>query len=129
MNDVEPEEEILTESPVTNAFLEVLMSGGDDSKIAVYPQGPPYPGELVCFQDPQKVDLHLHGDVAYFIEKEGAGIGHFQAAFLGEFGVGERSFLVTEEFALQEVFSEGPAVDGNKRIVSAWAPGMNGPGH
>ena len=81
------------------------------------------------FQDAQEIDLHLHGDVAHFIEKEGPGVGHFQPAFLGEFGVGERASLMAEEFALQEMFREGPTVDGNKRTVAARAPGVNGPGH
>ena len=77
-------------------------------------RGAAYPGELMGLQDPEQVDLHLYGDVTHFIEEEGPGIGHFQPAFLGIFGVGEGAFFMAEELAFQEVLRKGPAVDGNK---------------
>src|SRR5450759_3102811 len=104
MDDVKTVEEVLTEGTIPYAFLEVLMSGGDDPKVASYRRGPSHPGEFVGFQNAQEIDLHLHGDVAHFIEKKAPGVGHLQPAFLGEFGVGESSSLMAEEFALQEMF-------------------------
>ncbi len=110
-------------------FLEVLVGGGDDPEIAAQGGGAAHPAEFPGLQHPQQVNLHLHGNVAHFVQEEGAGIGHFQAALLGVFGVGEGAFLVAEELALQELLGEGPAVDGNEGGVAPRALGMDGPGH
>ena len=48
------------------------MGGGNDPKIAAHRVYPSHPGEFVGFQDSQEIDLHLHGDVAHFIEQYGA---------------------------------------------------------
>ena len=48
----------------------------------------------------------LVGEIAYFIEKEGAAAGCFELAGTVGMGIGERAFHVAEQFALEKAFGD-----------------------
>lgn len=50
--------------------------------------------------------LQMVGEIAYFIEKEGAAAGCFELAGTVGMGIGERAFHVAEQFALEKAFGD-----------------------
>ena len=76
-------------------------------------------------QNPQQLRLHRHRQVGDFIQENGAALGQFERACLGLMGPGERSFLVPEQFALDQLFRDGAAVHHNQRLGCAQALRMD----
>src|SRR5205807_7466940 len=61
------------------------------------------------------------GHITDFIEENGAVVGLFEASNATQFGPGEGTALVTEEFAFQQGLRDGGTVDGNKGAIGAIA--------
>ena len=64
----------------------------------------------------QEFGLEVDGEVADFIEKEGAVIGGFDDATIVERGAGEGAFAMAEELRFDEVAGRGRAVEGDEFI-------------
>ena len=80
-------------------------------------------------QDAQKLDLHVHGQIADFVQKQGATVRQLESAQTVGHGTGVGDFAMTEKFAFDQIARDGPAVDGHKRTAGAGALGMQGLGH
>ena len=52
-------------------------------------------------------------------------LGHFKTPFFTRDRSCKRAFFMTEQLAFQQVFSQGSTVDGNDRLIAAWAVEMN----
>ena len=71
----------------------------------------------------------MGGDVADFIQKNGAMVGQLeQTDFPAFFGTGESTFFMAEELAFQKCFRKGGAIDRHKRRLLAKADIMQGMG-
>src|SRR5215472_9496797 len=81
--------------------------------------------ELLFLQDPQQFRLQRRRNVAYFVQKQRAFVGHFEAANLLRNGSGEGTLLMTEEFALQKIVGNGRAVQCDKWAIIARAEVVN----
>ena len=69
------------------------------------------------------------GDVADFVQKNGAVVGQFEEAdFPALFGTGESPFLMAEELAFQKCFRKGSAIDRHEGRFFAPADMMQGMG-
>ena len=69
------------------------------------------------------------GDVADFIQKNGAMVGKLeQPDFSALFGTGESAFLMTEELTFQQCFRKGGAIDRHEGRFFATADMMQGMG-
>ena len=105
-NDVEAEEKVLAEFLAFDAFFQTAVGGGDDADVHLDGAVAAHALQFAFLQDAQELGLDLRGNLADFVQEDGAAVGQFKAAFaLGE-GAGERAFFVAEEFALDEVFRE-----------------------
>ena len=62
--------------------------------------------------------LQGQGQLADLVEEDGAAVRLFEAAHPGHHRAGEGAFLVTEQFALQQVFRQGGAVHLDERPVA-----------
>src|SRR6201981_1707707 len=85
--------------------------------------------EALFFQRSQHLRLRLQAHVANFIEEECASVGSLEFSFLASGGAGERSFDVSEEFALDQIFRDRRAIYLNESLVLAQALSMDGMRH
>ena len=69
------------------------------------------------------------GDVADFVEEEGAAVGEFEAAGAVGFGIGERAAHMAEELALENAFGEAAHVDRDEGLAGAEGDGVQGLGN
>jgi hypothetical protein len=61
--------------------------------------------------------LQQRGELADFVEKEGAAVGRFKQAFLHCLGIGEGTLFMAEEFGFHQSLGDGRAVDGDERPI------------
>src|SRR5580658_735540 len=66
--------------------------------------------ELLFLQHAQQFWLQGGKDVAYFVQKQRALVGHLEAPDLLRDGSGEGALLVTEQFAFQKIERNGRAI-------------------
>ena len=126
--DVEAKIEILAEFPPGDQFLEVPIGGADDAHVHLQGAGSADPFEGLGVEGAQQLDLGGEWDIAHFVQEQGATVCRFETSWLLAVGAGEGAFFVAEEFAFQQGFGKGGAVDRYKRAVVAGAAGVDGPG-
>ncbi len=124
-DDVEAVEEILAESAAADLVFQILVGGGDQAHIDLDVAGAAHPAEFALLQHAQQLDLHHRRQFADFIEKQGAAVGDLEEAGLLLDGAGEGAFFVAEEFALEQVFGDGAAVDGDEGVLPPLAVVMD----
>ncbi len=127
-NDVEAEEEVLAEFLALDAFFEMAVGGGDDADIHLDGAVAADAFEFALLQHAQQLGLDLRGNFADFVEQDGAVVGEFKAAFAFGDRAGERAFFVAEEFAFDEVFGNGGAIELDERGGGALALAIQGAG-
>ena len=82
--------------------------------------------DLADIEDTQEFRLKFRGDVADFIQENGAAIRRFKkAAFLGKCAC-KCAFFVAEKFTLQETVCQGRTVNSHQGLVGALALGVYG---
>src|SRR4029077_14511163 len=84
--------------------------------------------ELPLLQSAQELGLQVHRNIADFIEEQSAVISQFEAAALLDQRSRERTFFMTEQFALPQSRRNGRTVEADECSRTARAPIMNGPG-
>ena len=67
----------------------------------------------------QELDLQVEGEFPYFVEEEGAVVGRADEARFVARGAREGTLGVAEEFAFQQVFGDGAAVDRYEGALAA----------
>lgn len=65
-----------------------------------------YTDNAAALDGGQQFGLQMVGEIAYFIEKEGAAAGCFELAGTVGMGIGERAFHVAEQFAFEKAFGD-----------------------
>jgi hypothetical protein len=80
----------------------------------------------VFLQDPQQFHLELIADAVDFVEENGATVSSLEASGAIFDGTGEGAFGMSEEFAFEEAFGEGAAVDADEGAGGAGAEFVEG---
>ena len=75
----------------------------------------PHGQNAALLQHAQQFDLHVHGQVADFVQKQGAPVRQLEAAQAVAHRAREGPFAVAKQFAFDQVARDGAAVDGHKR--------------
>jgi len=127
-DDVEPVKKILAELFFGHLGLEVFVCRGDDAHIGLDGLVAADAGERPVLQHAQEFALDGERHVADLVEKEGAAVALLEPADTLGAGPGEGTFFVTEEFAFEEIFRNGRAIDGKERTVVPRAVLVDGPG-
>src|SRR5271165_1399428 len=104
---------------------EVTVGGGNEANVHLVRAAASQALELLFLQDAQQVRLQGWRNVAHFVEKQGAGMGHFEAANLLGDRAGERAFFVAEEFTLEKIERNGRAIQFDEWPSVARAKGVN----
>src|ERR1700675_1054429 len=102
IDDVDAVEQIGAEGAVGDFFFELAVSGTDHADFDFLVFLGANAAELAVLQKLQEFGLQGHIELGDFIEKQGAAVGHFDAAGLGAVGAGKGSFFIAEEFAFEQ---------------------------
>ena len=128
-NDIQAVIKVLAEFAGLDGLLQVLVGGRNDAGVEGQQAGPAQAFEFTLLQDAQQLGLQQRGHLADFVEEQRPVLGDFELALLEAGSAGEGALLVAEQFALQQGFRYGGAVDGDERLVGTQAVGVNGAGH
>lgn len=71
----------------------------------------------MVFQHPQELGLHRLRHVAHFIQKQRAAVSLRHQPDLVALRAGKRPFLITEQFAFDQIIRDGRAINGDKRLL------------
>lgn len=126
LEGAEAEEEIRTEFATGDELLEGAMSGGDEAEISGARAGVADGGVFLAFNDAEEFHLDRGGDVADFVEEDGAALGMLEEAGAVGVGTGEGTADVAEEFAFHQLRAEGGQVNGNEWFAGAGRVLMDG---
>ncbi len=118
---VQAEEQILPKAFLAHHVGQVLIRGGDHPGVGVDGLRAADAHDDLFFQHAEELRLAAEAQVADFIEKQRAAGSELELAGARFVGIGERPFLVAEEFAFEQGFRERRAVHGDKRLISARA--------
>lgn len=128
IDDVDAVVEVFAKCTGLDEVAEALVAGRDDANICLDGFDGPEGLEDPLLQDAEEPGLHGGGDIADFVEEEGASFGKGESAGLVLSGVGEGPGLVAKEFGFQEGIGQGPAVDGDEFFVLSPGEVVDGPG-
>ena len=81
--------------------------------------------ESALFEDAQKFRLHAGGERCNFVEDDGSGLRHFQAAGFARDSPGERAAFVAEQFGFDELGRQAGAINFQEWRVVPWAALMD----
>jgi len=112
--------QILTEVPLFDFRFEIPIGRRQHSDIhlhfTVAANGP----ALTLLKDAQEFRLHANRHITNLIEENGPVHRFDEEPFARDLRPGKRPFDMAEEFALQQPFGHGGAVDRHKRVAAPW---------
>ena len=123
--DIQAIVQIGTKLLLSKHLREVTVGGGNEANIHLVRTAASQALELLFLQDTQQLRLQCWRNVAHFVEKQGAVMGHFEAANLLGDRAGKRAFFVAEEFTLEKIERNGRAIQFDEWPSVAWAQVVN----
>ena len=125
---IDAEEQVFAEAAFLNHLLEFAVGGADDSNIDMEWFVVSYAANFAGFEESEEFDLHAFVEFAEFVEEQSSAVGDFEETGAVCIGAGEGAASVSEEFAFDEVFGDGAAVDGDEGFVATFALFMDASG-
>lgn len=113
-DDVEAKEQVFAEAAVFNGVFKGLIRGGDDAGVGLNDLLGADGADLSFLNGAEQGHLGGHGDIADFIEEQGALIGGLEEPGFVPSGAGEAAFDVAKELGFEEVLGDGSAVEGDE---------------
>ena len=116
-HDVQPVKQILAELARGDGGFQRLVRGGDDAHVHLERLVAADALERAGLQHAQNFRLRGGRHVADFVEENRAFVAllEFADALVGR--AGERAFFVAEQFAFEQLFGNGGAIDGEERLL------------
>ncbi len=127
-DDVQAVEEVLPELAGLDRLLDVAVGGGQHAHVHAHGLHAAHAVDLALLQHAQQLGLQPQIHLRYLVQEHGPARGQLELAQLAGYCPGEGAFLVTEEFALQQVLGQGCAVDAHKGHLRAVAVEVQEPG-
>src|SRR5215472_8771489 len=119
--DTESVIKVLPELPLRRPGLKVAVCGGDQPYIGADRLVAANTLESLLLEHTQHLGLGGRRHVADLVEEQRATRALLELADAAAIGTGERALFVAEQLALQQVFRNGGAVEGQKWGLSAGA--------
>ncbi len=116
---IEAEEKVFAEAACGHGALEIGVRERDQTRVHAQRIGAAKALEAALFEHAQQLGLNAGSERGDFIENDRAALREFEAAGLRRDGAGERAFLVSEEFRLDELGWKAGAIDFQKWRVMA----------
>src|SRR5262245_33943112 len=120
-DDVETEEQILTELPLLDGRLEIDMASGDDPDVSLDRRRLAQGVVLLRLQELQQSGLSLAAHAVDVVEEERPMLGGCYQPIAVTIGSGERTLLVAEEVVQEEGLRDVPAGDVHEPMLRTWA--------
>ncbi len=127
IDHIQPVVKVLPERAGFHQAFQVLVGGTDHPEVGRDLFVPANPDEGLGFQHAQQLHLHLGRNGSDLVEEYRAIVGHFEPAFPVIHGSCEGPFFVTEQFTLQQAFSQRSAMNAHKRKEFSWRVRVYGP--
>ena len=124
-HDVEPVEEVLPEPSPGHHLLQVEVGGRNDAHVHPHRLPAAEGVELPVLEDPEQLGLQRQGQVADFVQEDGAAVGELEAAGLVAFGPSESPLDVAEKLGFEQVLGHRGAVDLDEGALGAPALGVD----
>src|SRR3989475_9380324 len=118
-------EQIGAECAARDRCLEILIGGDDDAHVHRDGMTAADPFDFPLLQHAQQRDLRLGGQVADFIEENGAAVGGLEPSQASLQRAREGALFVTEELGRNEGLGYGRAVHADERLRSPSRPLVN----
>ena len=115
---VQPIKQILPELSLGDLLLKIDVGRGDHAHVHFDRLRIPHALELALLQHAQQFHLQLRLQRADLVQENRPVAGRFKPALLVPDGAGERTFHVTEQFALQQRPRQGPAIDPHETSLA-----------
>lgn len=126
LDHIEAVKQILPKAAGRHLGAQVLVAGADDAHVHGQLGNGADRAHGTLLNGTQQLGLHAQGQVADFIEEQGAASGGLEEAFAVVLRTGEGAFAITKELGLQQLLGDGAAVDGNEGLVLAHAHIVDG---
>ena len=123
---VQPVIQVLAEAALARHASQVAVGGADDAHIHLHR---PFGADGIDFallQGAQQLDLHVQAKLADLVQEQGTAVGFLEFAQMLVAGAGERALFVAEQDALDQVFRDGAAIDGDERLSRTRARALDG---
>ena len=111
---VEPVIEVFAKATSLDLLLKVFVGGSDHSNIDLDWLAPAHGLDDPFLNGAKQFDLHVQGEVADLIEKEGSAMGEFESTHAVGNSPGKGAPFVAKEFALNELSGDCPTIDGHQ---------------
>ena len=121
--------QILPESSFFNQLFQMVAGCSDHSYVDMSILVTADRRDRVIFQNPQQLGLRFQFKITDLIDKQSTMMGCFKTSPTGFRRAGKRTFRMTEQFALDQVFRNGGHIHGHKRFCCPRAVTMNGLGN
>src|SRR5262249_5561119 len=114
-NDREAVVQILAEASALDEVAQPPIRGRDDAHVDGHRHAAADTVDLVLLQHAQELRLESELHVADLVEQDRAAVRELELAGLADERAGERTALVSEELALEQLARQRCAVDGDER--------------
>ncbi len=128
LEHAEAKEQIAAEAALRHHFGQVAVGRGDDARVELSRLFAPDRAHLLVLDRVQKLGLHLHRQLADFVEKERSLVGREEQSPARLVGARECASRMTEELAFHQLFRNGAAIHGDERLLAAQALLVDGAG-
>jgi len=116
LDDLEPVVQILPEIAGEHHLLEIPVGGGQHAHVHRLPLVAAQTGELAVLQHVEQLGLQGRLQLRDFVQEDRAAVGLFELADPRGRRAGERTLLVAEQLALQQLGGQRGAVDADHRV-------------
>src|SRR2546430_13893439 len=110
VNHVEPVVEVFAEAAGLHLLDESLVRRRDDAHVDVDQFVTADPPELAALEDAEELHLEVLAHLADLVEEQRAAVGDLEQTLVVRVRAGERTLLMAEELALEEVLLEHATV-------------------
>src|SRR5258706_2200957 len=124
-NHIEPVKQIFAKITPRDFLVQIFVGRSDDARIYNYSFIAAKRSHALFIESPQHLRLRFKAHVAHFIKEQRASASLLKLAFLVSRCSRKRTFVMPEQFALDEILWNRRAVDLDKRFILAQALRMD----
>src|SRR4030042_805970 len=127
--DIEAVVEVFPERSSAERLFKILIGRCNYPNVTVNRLRAAQALEFVLLDDAQQLDLNVLAEFAHFIQEYRASFGQLEASLFLMDGPGKSAFLMAKQFAFNEGFRQGRAIDLDKWFMVPAAVIVEGMGH
>src|SRR6185312_10855550 len=114
VEDIQPIKKILSQPALTNCFGQIAIACRENTDVQGNLSSAPNATQSALLDHSQQLSLHGRLHLRYFVEQQGAALRGLEAALAAALSAGESAALMSEQFALDQRFWYGRAIDSKK---------------